>query len=246
MSSVTVKVNSPKQSAPSVTERSEQESTSTIKSAYGINHSVDWCDKQTWIWPKDEKGLLTSFGDCHHIEQFLEHIPEKRVALQAGGACGVYPKYLAQIFEVVYTFEPNYELFLCLIENADDLNIVKMPCALSNRHKMVQMVTAPQYKDVNRGAYWTRDGGYIPALMIDDLDLPYLDAIILDIEGTECHALYGAQDSIRKHQPLIIVEDKAVCRDKHEIPEDWIESFCDAFEYRKVDQIGRDVVLIHE
>jgi len=245
MKNVKVQVSSPEVLVQSVTKKSEQASISTISDVYEFNKPVEWTNKQTWLWPEGEVGLKTSFGDCFHINDFIDLVPDKRVVVQAGGACGVYPKYLIQYFSVVYTFEPNPDLFRCLLANADEPDIFKFPMALTNRQKMVHLETNKQYDGNNRGAYWIGDGGYVPGIPLDYIDFPAVDLIILDLEGTECQALAGAKKTIRDHAPMIIVEDKPKCRERFEVPSDWIDSFCKAFDYEKIGQKGCDVVLKH-
>src|SRR5210317_451863 len=139
MRTASVTGNSPEVHVLSATGKSEQESINTISDVYEFNKPVEWSAKQEWLWPVGETGLKTSFGDCFHINDFLHLVPDKRVVVQAGGACGIYPAYLAEHFSVVYTFEPNPELFRCLISNADNPDIFKIPMGLCNRSKSIHM-----------------------------------------------------------------------------------------------------------
>ena len=87
-------------------------------------------DRACWDWLQNEKdnpALVTNF--CR----------EKRVIVQAGGNCGFYIKQYAELFETVYTFEPDPQNFLCLVNNVAEQNVIKIQACLGNEHKLVGM-----------------------------------------------------------------------------------------------------------
>jgi hypothetical protein len=49
--------------------------------------------------------------------------------------------------------------------------------------------------------------GFIPTFTIDSLNLNSCDAIQLDIENAEYDALIGAEQTINKFRPIIILEN---------------------------------------
>jgi hypothetical protein len=71
-----------------------------------------------WLWPAYDTELIKVFDQVDDIDKILEYCPNRRVAIQAGGACGVWPWRLAQEFETVITFEPDWVNFQCLSVNA--------------------------------------------------------------------------------------------------------------------------------
>ena len=50
-------------------------------------------------------------------------------------------------------------------------------------------------------------GEDVPLLRIDDLDLPRLDLMKVDVEGMEREVVAGAKDSIHRHRPVLYVEN---------------------------------------
>jgi FkbM family methyltransferase len=46
----------------------------------------------------------------------------------------------------------------------------------------------------------------VRTMTLDELNLPRLDFIKIDIEGMEMEALEGAQETIRKHRPILLIE----------------------------------------
>ena len=209
-----------------------------------IENRVEWATTRDWVWPRGEKGLLTSFNDVGDIDDYVLPLVEKReVVIQAGGACGVFPKYLSRLFEFVYTFEPSPELFQCLSANCQEQNVFKMQAALSNGIGITgsQLVCGKEKYENNRGAWYTQAGGPIPTLYIDAIGLQALDLIYLDIEGAEHAALSGATETIEEFRPVIVVEDKESTRRG---AEPWIPNWTNKMNYEIAGTFKRDVILV--
>lgn len=193
-------------------------------------------------WPKTDKECRKAvMGQYQDADVALEMCRYKRIAVQAGGNCGVWPKYLADKFETVYTFEPDHLNFLCLNLNATAPNIVKMQAALGMKARPVGMHIDP----ANVGAHRIDSAaGAVPVIRIDDLRLPSLDFLQLDIEGYEYFALKGALHSIDAFKPVIMIEDKGHHR-KYGVEKSSIEELFDALGYIPYDKINRDLIMIH-
>jgi len=176
------------------------------------NHKY-WPDEFEFLWPQGDKKLA---GDIHSLtdldEIIFPHVKNFGIAIQAGGAMGMWAKRMAQVFKTVYTFEPNPESFYCLNYNCPETNIVKVQAALGLTPRLVKM--AYHEDPSNYGAMMAHPGGIIPTLVLDDLGLDQVDLIMLDIEGAELDALKGAEYIIEHQKPVICVEDKAACLHK--------------------------------
>lgn len=126
--------------------------------------------------------------------------------VQAGGNCGLYPRLLADIFDSVYTFEPDPLNFFCLANNCQKDNIFKFQAALGDKHAMVQ-VNRLSMGNVGMHKVSENPAARVPQFTIDDLDLSSFDLLMLDIEGYELNALRGGIKSIEKFKPTIVVEN---------------------------------------
>jgi FkbM family methyltransferase len=62
----------------------------------------------------------------------IEFVPNRSTVIQAGGWQGVYPFLLSNMFERVYTFEPEPVNFHILSKNCQRTNIIKFQAALSD------------------------------------------------------------------------------------------------------------------
>lgn len=160
-----------------------------------------------WIWIKSDSGAWDgpkTDWEVSHLNMLKKYVKNWNVVFQSGGNQGMYPALLSQLFQVVYTFEPDPLNFHCLVNNCQKDSIVKINAALAETNKMIHVK-----RDVamdNTGQHTVHDGGYIPALTIDSFFPEVLDLIYLDIEGYELNALRGALRNIEKFKPVIFAE----------------------------------------
>lgn len=169
-----------------------------------------------------------------------------RVCVQAGGNCGVWPWHLATKFEFVYTFEPDHCNFVALAFNLRGrLNVVKMQAALGDIAGVMVNTMLPAHEQDNCGATCVEHGGIVPVIRIDDLKLPALDLLYLDIEGFELPALKGAMQTITKFRPVIAIEDKGLSERYGVKQGEAVEWICGTFEYKVLKRVKRDVILGH-
>lgn len=163
--------------------------------------------QQGWLWPEKDNGCWDGPKDNWQTFKPLirQHCKKFDTVVQAGGACGMYPFLLSTMFEVVYTFEPSVTSFYCLTHNTPRENIIKMNAALGHAHEMVRLNISDE-TNVGTNTVTPDQMGIVPMLMIDDLDLPSCDFIMLDTEGFEYNTLIGAQQTIDKFKPLISLE----------------------------------------
>lgn len=194
------------------------------------------------IWQPNEDlhGVNAALEQVTDLEEAIKYCSKRDVAIQAGGNCGVFPRYLADKFKVVYTFEPENENFFCLANNAIAGNIIKFQAALGAKdHAPVGLVYAPK----NAGAHHVSLNGIIPVIAIDNLMLSACDLLQLDIEGFEYFALMGAEETIKKYSPVIMIEHKKHARRYGADPDD-ILNYLNSLGYREVVRIRKDIIFI--
>jgi FkbM family methyltransferase len=162
------------------------------------------------------------------------------VCVQAGGHIGLWPLALSTKFRLIYTFEPELDNWICLTHNVQQANVFPMRAALGETGQ-----SGTLKRDKPKSGMWFMDltPGPIPVLAIDSLQLPTLDALVLDIEGMELHALRGAEKSIRIYRPLIWMEvSERSLRYGHN-PTDAISWLRDIGYGEPVTTLKRDVML---
>lgn len=153
-------------------------------------------------WPEEDTGMAAvAFYYLPDLRAALKYVKDFTCCIQAGGNVGVWPKELAEHFGYVYTFEPCVSNFSYLIQNVPNETVYKFPCGLG-KGGTGSVIRNPG----NIGAQTMIKEGFTPIVRIDDLRLPACGLIQLDIEGMELEALEGAQETIEKYRPVIMVE----------------------------------------
>lgn len=129
---------------------------------------------------------------------------QHRAVVQAGGCAGLWPKALAAQFAHVYTFEPAITNWPYLTANLADVpNVTAYPWALGDTTRGVSL-DRPKPK---AGLWRVAGDGDIPMRPLDDVlaGVP-VDALVLDVEGSEVAALNGAARLIAAYRPLLWLE----------------------------------------
>jgi hypothetical protein len=85
----------------------------------------------------------------------------------------------------------------------------------------------------NVGMHKVIDGNHVPQLRIDDLELPSLGLIALDIEQYEPFAIRGGLETIKRHKPVIVME----------LPSQEIIDVLKAYGYQKIHDSVSDRVF---
>jgi FkbM family methyltransferase len=191
-----------------------------------------------WVWRGQDLGtfemIATDWANTHVHK--IQNIRRRRVAIQAGGNMGMYPRLLSELFEYVYTFEPEPLNFFCLASNCQRPNIVKFQGFLSDTVGF-HGFSFP-HEQSNAGEFGMAvDQGFVPSFVIDSFKFDNVDLIWLDIEGSECTALLGAKKTIRKHRPVLMIENGDVYAP--------VKDFMEKMNYRLVDKSAKDSIFIH-
>lgn len=210
-----------------------------------------------WKWPEDDNKLKQVNDWVNDLDAVLllmiQAGSDFNGVIQAGGACGVWPVALAQHFDMVFTFEPNRLNYWCLSANVSHLPTKVFPFNQALGERPGNVVTElPASEQNNAGAYYTADADptadTVPRVTIDSLEMKFCDLICLDVEGREVEVLRGAQQTIDKFQPFIMIEEKdlpqmgkgkPVGHTKGEATE-WLQKI---HGYTVVRTIHRDVIL---
>lgn len=194
------------------------------------------------LWPAtDTECAAVVFDTAVDLDHAMPHVKDRSLCVQAGGNCGVWPRWLADRFDVVFTFEPDHLNFTALAANTHDKpNVIRMQAALGHTPRMIGL----EREAGNCGAHFVSGAGMVPTIRIDDLALPSCGLICLDIEGAEIDALKGAVKTIAANKPVIVIEDKGLSErfgHKKGDAERWLAG---AFGYTVTARPHRDVVLV--
>lgn len=184
-------------------------------------------------WPDDTEDhqKVHAFRHVKILDEAISACKVRRTAVQAGGNVGLWPLRLSHYFQRVISFEPEPITFECLKHNVRDYGIevhrkalgaVPMLCGIERRslgsHRIIQGIT-------------------VEMIALDSLKLEDLDFLQLDIEGSEYPALMGAQMTVTRCRPVIMLE--FLSKDAEECCRVWLKSLS----YKLHMQIGRDYIF---
>jgi FkbM family methyltransferase len=162
--------------------------------------------------------------------------------IHAGGNMGIYALEFAKEAKNVYVFEPTDENFSALSLNcARTTNIFLYKAALGNSNVPIDMIN--ETEDKQCGAWRVEGSGNVPTLKIDDLGLNDVSIIHLDIEGFEMYAIQGAENTIKRCQPLLSFEVLAH-NTKYNYSADELMQYVISLGYKSSMRIGNEIMFI--
>jgi FkbM family methyltransferase len=147
------------------------------------------------------------------------YVKRWRCALDIGANVGIFSRDFASRFERVIAFEPIPSTRECLALNAPSRVRIE-PFAIADKPDLLNM-----YSTKSSGASFLCDHPHVvrphglrlkpgrvlevEVRTIDSFDFDAVDLMKLDIQGAEYAALVGARETILRHRPVIMVEEKA-------------------------------------
>lgn len=146
-----------------------------------------------------------------HLMAALKHVTKWDVALDIGAHVGFWTRDMAGRFWKVYAFEAAADTFDCLVKNTDDLpNVERWNVGVGHKAGFCRVRHDPKReRGGNTGSRFIQpDKGDVPMTTVDSLNLSACDFIKVDVEGFELQVLQGAQDTLKRFRPTIIMECK--------------------------------------
>jgi len=202
----------------------------------------DWYAGDTLHWPMDDIKLQQVNDWIVDVDQAMSHVEHFGLAIQAGGACGIWPARLAGFFDEVITFEPVLDNYECLLANCERFDNIEANFGALGRKTSAVDMRRDDFEKGNAGAWYTVPGTDILQVAIDDMNLSRCDLIMLDVEGSELEALAGAVGTISKFKPVVVIENKQLPHMKELAKK--AEEFVVSLGYHQVAKYHNDLVLV--
>jgi len=151
------------------------------------------------------------------LRHSLVWVKKWRTAVDAGAHVGLWTLPLSRMFAKVHAFEPVLEHQECFVKNTEGLGVQLYPCALGEWPGRVAF-SAPA--GLNCDARIDMNGnGDIEMRRLDDFELAHVDYLKVDCNGYELHALRGAQATLQRCRPCVVVEQKPGRAQRFGLPE---------------------------
>ena len=189
-------------------------------------------DKRIWI-PDDDDWV--NWGGNYEQDQFNEvmpHVSNRDMALDIGAHVGIWSMRLAQKFKRVIAFEPVPKHIECwkqnmsrfISEHSEWGNVSTLETVALGHENGTAPMKVPNttntgmaslvYEVFNQrtGARWVQpEWETFPEIVVetrtlDSYEFDQLDFIKIDVEWFELRVLQGAENTIKKHKPIIYIE----------------------------------------
>jgi FkbM family methyltransferase len=175
--------------------------------------------------------LITEMGDWHPgiTKALMKFVTTGSTILHLGANIGFEDVLMGKLVSpdgAIYTFEPNPEV----------LGTLKKNILLNKLDSIVQvfpMATAAE-KGISTLCFGEIDPNQEPPqkchqiglVKLDDLELPNMNFILMDIEGSEIDSLQGAQDLLKRsgYPPILMTWDPKMMVMKGASPKDFLYS----------------------
>jgi FkbM family methyltransferase len=141
-------------------------------------------------------------------DRSFNYCTQRRVALDIGANVGLWTRDMCDVFDNVLAFEPVAMFRECLIKNVVKGNLTVEPVALGDKETLINMIITEDNMGHTHIDPASFGQGTIPVRRLDSLEFSVIDYIKIDCEGFEYQIIQGAEQTIRRCRPIIVVEQK--------------------------------------
>jgi len=163
-------------------------------------------------FPKMLKKSIDKGGPAEYQYQVrnrsLTYVKNKQVAIDVGANVGLWSRSLCEQFVSVLAVEPVGMFRDCLTRNVPAGNLRVLDFALGNENTTANMIITEGNTGHTHIDPASVGAGNIAVKRLDDIALEQVDYIKMDCEGYEYRVLQGAEQTIRRCCPVVVVEQK--------------------------------------
>ena len=183
-------------------------------------------------WVKDSKRL--DF-DQSALKSYLPFFKEGDVLLNIGANIGSYSYAFKDKASKIICFEPSIELFECLKYNLEKYpNIELYNEAISDTNEPYEIICLDDNVALSHIKI-SKQSNRITRT-IDSYSFEKIDFILIDCEGYEPKILFGAQNTISKYKPILVIEINIYTLEEYRYNKNLIYDFLDQnnYQYRNI------------
>ena len=154
-------------------------------------HFLKFATEENWSYQK------------HKLDAAMELVKDRGAVVDVGGHCGFWAKEMVSLFGHVHAFEPVKDHRDCFVLNVKKDNYTLYPYALGERDGRCSIKTTHG----SSGDSFVVPGDSVEVRTLDSFGLAP-GFLKVDCEGGELFVLRGAAQTIKRHKPVICVEQK--------------------------------------
>jgi FkbM family methyltransferase len=176
--------------------------------------------------------------DKDTISAAIDACSDHDVAIDVGAHIGVWSRPLSERFNRVEAFEPNAEMRDYFAKNVTATNVVLHPFALGASKCEKRLVD-----EGNSGQCYLDDGVGVTVLPLDSLkQAGKISLIKIDTEGMDIEVIRGAEATIKRHKPVVVIEEN-ICARRYGFAVGEARLLLESFGMKVHKKIGCDAVM---
>ena len=133
---------------------------------------------------------------------------KRGTALDIGANVGLWSRDLVDNFAKVVAFEPVAVFRECLEKNVSGANFFISPLALGDHDTQATMIITEGNSGHSHLDPATMGTGDVQVVKLDNLNMEDVDYIKIDCEGYEYRVLQGAEQTVKRCRPIMVIEQK--------------------------------------
>ena len=138
----------------------------------------------------------------------IELCTNRTLALDIGANVGLWSRDFVGSFKRVIAFEPVALFRECLEHNVQGKNFEVQPIALGDQDTQGTMIITEDNSGHSHLDPATMGTGNVQVVRLDTLNFDDVSYIKIDCEGYEYRILQGAEQTIRRCRPVVVIEQK--------------------------------------
>ena len=177
-------------------------------------------DKKIWVPDDDDwHAWGANWEKMEFTDIMMHHITKWDVALDIGAHVGIWSMRLAEKFKRVYAFEPVPKHIECWKKNMQNFtNVSTLNTVALGQENGTNTMTVPNTTNSGRATFVEKQfpplkGTFhnfpkiqVETKTLDSYEFDQVDFIKMDVEMFEFEVLQGAENTIRKHKPVMYIE----------------------------------------
>ena len=178
-------------------------------------------DKKIFVPDEDDWYRWGADYEQNEYDNIIKYIPNFDVALDVGAHVGIWSRRLAEKFKTVVAFEPVPKHIECWHANvANDFSNVDVEDVALSNVEGTAMMKVPNVTNTGMASLvhevkdrrWVQSGWEdfpeieVKTRTLDSYEFDQLDFMKIDVEWFELRVLQGAEQTIRKHKPVMYIE----------------------------------------
>ena len=138
----------------------------------------------------------------------IQHCLHRNLALDIGANVGLWSRDLVRSFAKVIAFEPVGLFRECLEKNVSGNNFFISPMALGDQDSKGTMIITEENSGHSHLDPNSMGTGDVQIVRLDNLNLQGVDYVKIDCEGYEYRVLQGAEQTVKRCRPIMVIEQK--------------------------------------